>query len=184
MSSKLFEVVEFYQMKGKYNRTKDAKLKEFAQHAASTYKGLSHLTGHSIATTLRHEAISHYKLQPARMNSDFIPNDLDCSTFVYQIDGNCFFSLGEETIFEAKLERIASEIGESSLDTLALWLEWIKKTELWMQTMHIDLTKLVLGSILAQKRFENYGIEVDKETIKKIQNNAIPVLSDDIPKQT
>lgn len=131
-SSKLFEVIDFFDKVffGKKPEVKDNILLGLASAAAEKINSIRSGAGYDTARDIRNEAAYHYSFKAAKGNLSHVRDQADCRLYTHVHGGNDFYPLGEEVMFQARLERkwkALPSINERNGAFLS-WLEWNQKS--------------------------------------------------------
>lgn len=126
LSSKIFEIREFFRFSGRYNRTKDEKLKRFGEWADETLERLDDGDGYRFAKSVRDEGSFHYHLKPARELQKWVHDDAMRSVFVGKTSGSSLFPYGEEVMYIGLANEFVSskETNEKVKKLMEDWSEW------------------------------------------------------------
>ncbi|MFQ1699220.1 hypothetical protein ACJ5NV_01360 [Loktanella agnita] len=123
-SAKLFEFLEF--LKSIEKRKNDAIISELSRDSQHQVNNLAKGEGYEVARCLRHETANHYSFDAAIKNYPHISEDGDFNLYTHNFGGNDFFPIGEELMFNARLNRKWRNIPEKQeRDRLFNdWLGW------------------------------------------------------------
>jgi len=129
VSSKLFEVREFFEFRGKYNKSRDNELRDFGKRAMAYFKDIDALPGYGFAQKVRNETSFHYRIKPVKERFDRAPPFEDSSLFIQDLDANSLFPLGEEVVFWSLVQEFTVAGGKTGKeDVIQEWAEWSTKT--------------------------------------------------------
>lgn len=149
-SSKLFEVQKFLRFGGKKPNTKDATLRKLGSEALERFLILTEQEGFEVAGNLRDEAAHHYSFEAAKKNLGSVESDANCNFYLHDQNGNSFFPLGEEVMFDGRLNRRWKNVkSQEDRDELFMsWLNWCLAANEWLQETHAIFTNsLVFGPL-------------------------------------
>ena len=126
LSSKLFELKEFFELKGKYNRSKSKILLSIQTDLTSNLEQIRVGIGYKFAKKIRHEASFHYHLKTARLRVVSTSDQSETRIFKHKMPANSYYPMGEEAFFAGLINEFLDENGLSNdLDTLITeWGEW------------------------------------------------------------
>lgn len=136
-SSKLFEIERFLQFGGKKPLTTDKKLNMLADDALRKLAEISKGEGFEIAKNIRNEAANHYSFSAALRNIENVSESADCTMYLHDQSGNCFYPMGEEVMFHARLNRRWRNHNHETRDRyFKEWLDWNIAANTWLAEVH------------------------------------------------
>lgn len=155
-SAKLFEAAEFVQLRGQYNRSRSEELKGLLQRYQRSFRWLEKHPGYPIVKSLRHEVTNHYRLKPARANLRGLPNEADFSFLFHEMQGNCFYQMGETVMHYGRVLRIADEAvnrpGQPTHSEYELWMHWNLSALRWLRRVHRHVADNLIASGLPGRK--------------------------------
>jgi hypothetical protein len=179
-SAKLFEMSEFVEFKGKYNKTKDTKLQKLGDEAFQSFKPLMGLEGHRIAKSLRHEATSHYYLAPVKSNLPFVDDKANCSFYLHSSSGNSNFPLGDEVVFAGLLNREGAKFQslEDKLEVYRLWWRWNLDATKWLHAVHLAFFRELVAPLAREKgiKMRRRAYWIDPALVSQLDQPKLPVV--------
>lgn len=119
--------------------------------------------GYALNRNLRNETAFHYKFDVAKKNVKSAKVDLDASMFVSKMDGNCYFTFGEQLMFVQRLARFGESDAtlkepEHLIEVLSMWT--IKVIKLFKE-IHSEVFGIVLDQADRTARKTHYFVEHD-----------------------
>lgn len=176
-SARLFEIEQFLTLGGKKKKTDDSALMSLASAAIQDFESIRTHQGYAIARDLRNEATSHYSFDAAKKNLSHVSNNSNCTMYLHELNGNSFFPLGEEVMFQGRLNRKGSNLAsrEERAQLLKYWYDWNLLANKWLADAHVNFIKT-----LVIERFEGKGARkktywVPKEFVGTKEDRMTPV---------
>jgi len=176
ISSKLFEIREFLEFKGKYNKTSDSKLLEFGKNATQRFAAIGEGVGYDFAVKLRHEASFHYHLKPARKRLKWVSSDALRSLYLHKLKGNSFYPFGEEALFIGLINESISSLDEvpKAQELIEAWANWSTSASGLVNELFDEfVTNFILSLNPDRKSFEKV-YWVDPELIGTLVSTKTP----------
>lgn len=176
-SAKLFEFSEFITFRDKNNRTSDEKLVKLGARAAARFEPLKNLKGYNTARNLRHEASSHYLLDPVRKNLPFVSDIANCNLYLHQQNGNSHYPMGDEVVFVGRLNREASKIADENekAQIYQEWWKWNLTATRWLHKVHYWLCKAVIPGGVGQRRSSRIAYWIDPQLVGTPDEVKLPI---------
>lgn len=155
ISAKLFEASEFVMLEGKYNKTKSAKLQAMLLRFQKSFRHLKKHPGYTLVRSLRHETTNHYKLKSARANIRSLPSSADFSFYHHDMQGNCYYPMGETVMHYGRVLRHSEELSVSPVhldrSEFDLWMHWNIAALKWLRRVHTHIALSLVHDGLPEK---------------------------------
>lgn len=176
-SSKLFEIVEFLRFGGKKPETTDKKLRKLSTQALLRFEEISNNEGYEVAKAIRHEATNHYSFEAAKKNLESVHNSADCTMYLSKQSGNCFYPLGEEVMFHARLNRRWRNVKtkKEKDDLFNQWLAWNLAANSWLAETHAKFSDELLFRVTGKNEATPKKYWVSKAFVSRNTERLTPI---------
>ncbi len=177
LSSKLFELREFLEFKGKYNRTNDEELIAFGKSAGARLAKLDDSEGFKFAKKLRHEAAFHYQMKPARERQKHIHETADASLYMTKAEGGSFFPYGEEALFIGLINQTvdATDNKDAAKKLINSWSKWSTEFIRTLNEIFSDFFERFVQVAFPNKYAKEKVFWVSSELVGEIRAARSPV---------
>jgi hypothetical protein len=130
ISSKLFELREFFKFTGNNNRTSDPYLEKLRKRANEKFREIDKHEGLKLAKSIRHEASFHYRLGAAKKRLASVHGDCIKSLYLHELGVNSFYPYGEEDLFIGLINEIAGSVEDKAKAkrVIEAWGEWSRQS--------------------------------------------------------
>jgi hypothetical protein len=185
-SSKFFEARQFIGgLCGNKPDTRDAILQGLAVDAIASFDSLSARNGYHVAGNIRNEAASHYSFSAAKKNLSHLNKNGDFNFYVHEHGGNCFYPIGEEVMFQGRLNRRWSNIpSKQERDELLLeWLDWNLEAQDWLNDIHATFARELIFNGLGRQDFKPRADWLESALVGNLAENLQPRFTRKVPAQ-
>lgn len=175
-SSKLFEAVKLFEGKASYHRSQDEKVNKLRDDAIQQFQKIEE-SGKKIAQFLRNEVASHYSMNAAKKNLQFVDQLADVSFYIHQNTGNCFYPMGEEVMFLARIKR-GWENDDDELDLREFekqWWSWNLEASRWLQTTFANISNELIFKQFDQKFTQKKSYWINPEFVGNLDTDKVPL---------
>ncbi|PCJ08515.1 MAG: hypothetical protein COB16_07505 [Rhodobacteraceae bacterium] len=181
-SSKLFEALEFLNSEicGRKPQVKDERLLEFAENLEKRLGALRSGVGYETARVVRNEAANHYSFKAALRNLEHVRSQADCKLYTHVLGGNDFYPLGEEIMFQARLNRkwSSQKSEDAKREAFLSWLGWnLKATKQLSEICAFFFNKLVF-EVLPDIEWSEQTHTIPAELVGHPSTRKTPVFSE------
>ncbi|PCH74888.1 MAG: hypothetical protein COC12_02800 [Rhodobacteraceae bacterium] len=181
-SSKIYEALKFMQDLLWSNKptTKDPVLLKLADGLADEFQALRAGGGFEVSRIVRNEAANHYSFSAALKNLSHIRKEADCNFYTHEYGGNDFFPLGEEVMFQARLERKWTNFGrkEEKDSRFKEWLDWNLQATEWLGKTHAGFCNQLVFIPSRNNEMREVVYDVPTDLVGHPPNKKTPVFFD------
>lgn len=176
LSAKLFEVLQLFEGKNGWHKTKDKVVLEFRKAALQQLDEMDAKEGKDIAATLRNECTNHYSLSAARQKSHNMAEGRNFTFYMHKLEGNSFYQLGEDLIFSDSFQSGRWRGGaERTKKDLGIWLDWTITVTNWLKEKCVEFFVLTVPESAFGRLDQHQVYFVDPSLVGALDVSKVPL---------
>ena len=143
MNAKVFEALKGVHDFEDSLRRKDCNhdLLTLLEKHSEKLRGLKRESGYKISERLRSQSTNHYLPSIAKRNLKYLSQRASKSLYLHETDGDSFFPLGEEVVFDSAFVALESEFKTNADDLFLAWLTWTQQANRTVSSTFDGLAK-------------------------------------------
>ncbi|WP_225026343.1 hypothetical protein [Xinfangfangia pollutisoli] len=175
ISGKCFEAGQF--IKSGSQRAKDPDVRKVCANQSKVFEELSPRKGRDISERIRNKMAFHLDFRSAVAATRFGGGHIDCNIYLGGTDGNAFYPIGEQVVFETALQK--AELGAKhaivSEQDHGDWVEWTMGVISLLKKMHADVFEEFIFPHVRGKLLEEEVLRAPGRLVAKSGVDYLPL---------
>ena|GEM_PF-6345929 len=175
ISGKCHEVGKF--LKNCVEKAHDKDVRDICRNFLGRFDTLDAAKGSHISEHIRRKIAFHLDFREAVKSTKHADDSVDCSWYIHDAEGNCYFPAGEHAIFESNLLR-ASKDAKHGIRTdtdHSEWVKWTVSVLALVKEMHVEVFERFIFQPLGGKLQPSNSIDIPKELVAQRGVDFLPL---------
>jgi len=132
-----------------------------------------------MARAIRHEVKFHYSPSAVCDNLRHLPDGADLTFYTHELGGNDFYPVGEEVVFQARIEKhfSTSRSKAEKNERFANWCEWNIETTRWLHSVAAYFVNELVFSKFPERNWNLAEYEVPAELLGDLSSITAPIFA-------